>query len=72
MNTTIIKADTKTRREILAVVTRKLNRPARPVMTFLLSAEANTMVISGCTTSQFASALPGRLGNKIEFINVSK
>lgn len=72
MNTTIIKADTKTRREILEVVTRKLNRPSRPVMTFLLSEEDNTMVISGCATSQFASALPGRLGNKVEFIKVSK
>lgn len=66
MNTTIIKANAETRKQIMDVVYRKLSTAIRPVVTFLN--DDDTMVISGCSTTQFCSALTERLGKKIEIV----
>lgn len=66
MNTTVIKTDAATRKAIMEVVYRKLSKPSRPVVTF--GGDEDELVISGCSTSEFASALSERIGKKVVWL----
>ena len=69
MNTTIIKANKATRLQVMEMVSRKLSRASRPVVTFLQ--DEDTMVISGCPSSILLSAMSQRLFNKIQVVRYS-
>ena len=69
MKTIIIESNRNTRLNVMHLVSRKLNTTTRPVMTFLL--EGDEICISGCTSSEFFSALPERLGKRIKVVAIN-
>ena len=69
MKTIIIESNRDTRLDVMHLVSMKLNTTTRPVMTFRL--EGDKMCISGCSSSEFFSALPERLGKRIKVIAIN-
>ena len=69
MKTIIIESNRDTRLDVMHLVSRKLNTTRRPVMTSLL--EGDKMSISGCSSSEFFSALPERLGKRVKVVTIN-